>query len=269
MAVFQTTMYSNALHRLSEMTAIVPVEAPAMLPPEALAEYDKPLKTVMLLHGFSGTHTDWLYGSRIQELAMRHHIAVLCPSGENGFYVDDNHRDAWYEQYLCEVLAFARKVFPLSDKREDTALGGYSMGGYGAMRNGLKHPELFGGIIALSSALITDKLAEQTEQKDNPMATAAYYDHVFGRPDEILGSDRDTKHLAKLLAESDSPRPRIYMACGTEDFLIQPNNDFDAYLTGLGIEHEYVTTPGVHDWVFWDAQIEKALDWFYGKSKNA
>lgn len=268
MAIFQTTWFSNTLHRLTEMTVILPVEVNKSMPPQLQERDAGPLKTVMLLHGFSGTHSDWLYGSRIQQLAMKYHIAVLCPSGENGFYVDDEKRDALYEQYLCEVLEFGRRVFPLSEKREDTAIGGLSMGGYGAMRNGLKHPELFGKIIALSSALITDRLAQNTEQQESPMASAAYYDHVFGAPETIPGSDRDPKYLAKRLKESGGALPRIFMACGTEDFLLAPNNDFSAYLDSIGIGHDYRTGPGIHDWAFWDVYIEQALDWAYGESAS-
>ena len=82
MAVFRTTFFSNSLRRLTEMTAIVPVERAAGIPEELRAKSDSPMKTVMLLHGYSGTHSDWLYGSRIEQLAMKYHIAVLCPSGE-------------------------------------------------------------------------------------------------------------------------------------------------------------------------------------------
>ncbi len=219
MAVFHITMFSNALHRLTEMTAIVPVEINEGASAGQCPQPEGPMKTVMLLHGFSGTHSDWLFGSRIQQLAMKYHIAVLCPTGENAFYVDDTKRDALYERYLCEVLAFARKVFPLSEKVEDTIIGGLSMGGYGALRNGLRHPELFGGIIALSSALITDALAQQ---------------------------------------------PEIFMACGTEDFLLAANDDFSAYLDSIGVRHTYIKNPGIHDWAFWDAHIEIALEQFFG-----
>ena len=265
MAIFHVTMFSNALHRLTEMTAILPVEPGMEVPEEERKKPIEPLKTVMLLHGYCGTHTDWLYGSRIQELASKYHIAVLCPTGENSFYVDDWKRDALYEQLLCETLDFSRRVFPLSHKREDTVIGGFSMGGYGALINGFKHPELFSGIIALSSAAITDNLAKMETYESNPMASASYYEHVFGLPKEIPGSDRDLKFVAKTLAESDAPAPQIFMACGTEDRLVDASNDLSQYFQSIGLEHTYVKNPGVHDRAFWDAHIEKALEWFFGK----
>lgn len=266
MAVFQTTMFSNSLRRLTELTAIVPVEKAAGIPEELRCKEDAPMKTVMLLHGYSGTHTDWLYGSRIEQLAMKYHIAVLCPNGENGFYLDDRKRDALYEQHLCEVIEFGRRVFPLSDKREDTYIGGFSMGGYGALINGFKHPELFGGIIALSAAAITDDLAKMDSYEDNPnvMASPAYYEHIFGLPKDIPGSDCDLLYQAKKLAESDNPKPQIYMACGTEDMLVKSSDNLSEYLNSIGLKHTYVKDPGVHNWAFWDPHIEMAFEEFFG-----
>ena len=158
MALMETTFYANSLQRLTAMTVILPVEKPQMMTEQQRARCSGPMPVLMLLHGFSGIHTDWLYGSRIQELAQQYHVAVLCPDGENAFYLDDDTRDARYEQFLCEVVTFARDTFHLPAERALTTIGGFSMGGYGALVNGLKHPELYGGIIALSAALITSKV---------------------------------------------------------------------------------------------------------------
>ena len=67
---------------------------------------------------------------------------------------------------MCkELIEFTRTVFPISRERRDTTIGGLSMGGYGAIRNGLKHSDVFGNIIAFSSALLTDRLAAGMEQE--------------------------------------------------------------------------------------------------------
>ena len=262
MATFDVNFFSKSLRRLTRMTAIVPIEETQLIPGVPVPYKSKPFRTLVLLHGFSSNEKEWLHGSRIELLAALHNVAVLFPYGENSFYVDDTARDALYEQYVCrEILDFGRKVFPLSSKREDTTIGGLSMGGYGALRNGLKNSEVFGNIIAFSSALVTDKLAELEAHQDNPLATAAYYNHVFGKPTEIKGSDRDPKTLAKAVVEKGGQRPNIYMACGAEDFLIESNRSFSAYLNDIGLDHEFHVSPGVHNWVFWDEYIEKALLW--------
>ena len=214
MAVFDITLFSNMLHRQVPLTAILPVEE-LMIPGFPVTDKSKPFRSLYLLHGFSGTHTDWLRGSRIEQLAMMHNIAVFCPSGENSFYLDDTDRDALYEQYICkELIDFTRRVFPLSREPKDTYVGGLSMGGYGAIFSGLKHPEVFGSIIALSSALITDGIADIINQPDNPIARPSYYIHTFGQPETIKGGDADPKTLASKVLASGGPIPSLYMACG-------------------------------------------------------
>jgi len=264
MAVFTITFFSNALGRLTEMTAIVPVERPQQHGGGGKPAVE-PFRSVYLLHGYSGTHTDWIRGSRIEQLAMAHNVAVFMPSGENAFYLDDTIRGARYEQLLCEdIISFTRSVFPLSHRREDTTIGGFSMGGYGALRNGFKRNDVFGNIIAFSSAIITDSLAKMKPDTPNPIAPYSYYVHTFGKLDEVAGSDKDPKALAKKIVEEAKLVPNVYMACGTEDFGVENNRAFSRYLNEIGYNHEYKESAGEHNWKFWDEYIEKALIWLDG-----
>jgi len=268
-AVFDFTFFSTSLGRTTEVTAIVPAEAP-LFPGMAPHDPDKPLRSLYLLHGYSGSHADWLRGSKIEQLAQMHRIAVFCPSGENSFYIDDKVRGALYEQLICrELVSFTRRVFPISKERRDTSIGGLSMGGYGAIRNGFKNSDVFGNIAAFSSALITDGLARMPEQagaapEGNPpsgMMSPSYFIHTFGKPSQIIGSDVDPKALAKKLVDAGAERPNLYMACGSEDFLIEPNRSLHNYLLEIGYEHLYTEGAGTHSWAYWDEHIEKALNW--------
>ena len=232
MAVFEFSFFSSSMHRNTEVTACIPAGGP-MFPGTPPAP-KTPLRLLILLHGYSGSHADWVRGSSIDQLATMHHMAVFCPSGENSFYIDDPSRDAMYEQFICrELPKFAREVFHISDKVEDTFIGGLSMGGYGAIRNGLKNPDVFGGILAFSSALITDGISKMPDdpqpappgQGGGGMGMSiGYFIHTFGKPSKILGSDVDPKALAsRLMEDPNAIRPRLYMACGSEDFLTEPN----------------------------------------------
>lgn len=269
MAVFNFTFFSTSLGRTTEVTSIVPAEPP-MFPGMAPTDPNRPLRSIYLLHGYSGSHVDWLRGSKIEQLAQMHRIAVFCPSGENSFYIDDKARGALYEQLICrELIDFTRRVFPLSKERKDTTIAGLSMGGYGAIRNGFKNSDVFGNIAAFSSALITDGIDKMTEQppvaaEDNSppgMMSPSYFIHTFGKPGSIVGSDVDPKALAKKLTDSGDARPNLYMACGSEDFLIEPNRDLHKYLVDIGYEHHYTEGSGTHSWAYWDEHIEKALIW--------
>ena len=270
MATFTFTMYSHALHRYTDLTAIVPAEKPAF--PGVPFDPDKPFRTIYLLHGYSGSHADWLRGSRIQQLAQQHRIAVICPTGENSFYVDEPSRDANYATFLGEeLIEFSRRIFPLSRERKDTSIGGLSMGGYGAIRNGMKYNRVFGNIVALSSALITDGISKMPDELPPAPAGApqgggmgmspSYFIHCFGKPSKILGSDVDPKALASGLMASDGPRPNLYMACGEEDFLIEPNRSLHEHLVKIGYPHKYTEGHGTHAWEYWDPHIASALDW--------
>lgn len=239
----------------------VSVTIPLDAPPELGGNMPEKFPCLYLLHGYGGCQTDWLFGAPIRELSLKYKLAMVMPAIENSFYLNDDKRCAMYEDYITKELPeFICKVFPVSDKVKDTAIAGLSMGGFGALHSGLAAPETFGNIIALSSALITDEVANMKDGQGNQIAPYSYYVHTFGEPPSLLGSHNDPKALAKQLSEKNR-LPGIYMACGTEDFLIDKNRNFHEYLESLGVEHVYVEGSGVHDWKFWSEYIQKALEW--------
>jgi S-formylglutathione hydrolase FrmB len=261
MAVFQINFFSGALRRQVNMAAVVPVD----LPPEMKAP--ETFKPMYLLHGFTGSYLDWLTGFPLPRLAEKYGCAMFMPSGENGFYLNDGVLGYRYEDFICEELpAFCRRLFPISAKREDTTIAGISMGGFGALHSALAKPDMFGNVIAVSPALITGDVSrmKEGEMDSAQIAPYEYYRHVFGPPASLLGSHADPKALAKQLSVTPDKLPRLYIACGSEDFLIGPNRDFHAYLESLNIAHEYVEAPGIHDWNFFSAYFSKGLDWVNG-----
>lgn len=260
MATFQTTFFSHTLRRSVPLVVCLPIEAPPNVPQKEKVE---PFKTLYLLHGFSEGHNCWLHGSNIEALSRQHNLAVVMPAGENSFYLDDEAREALYGKFIGEeLISFTRKAFHLSHAKQDTSIGGLSMGGYGAIRNGLKYSCTFGAIMAFSSALITEDVSEMTEGSNNGIASYAYFEHTFGKPCNVIDSDVDCKALAKKLVESKKPFPQMYLACGSEDFLIEQNRSFSKFLKQINYPHTYIESPGVHDWVFWNEYIVKALDWY-------
>ena len=222
----------------------------------------KPLKTLYLLHGIFGNYTDWVNGTRIQAWAEANDLAVIMPSGENRFYLDDEKSGELYGEFIGkELVEFTRKLFPLSDKREDTFIAGLSMGGYGAIRNGLKYAENFGCVIGLSAALVHDTWKDADNSAPIFTFRRNYYEAVFGEYDKVKGSDKDPKALLLKLKEEGRPVPKMYLCCGTEDGLVTANRDFRDFLNENGVDLTYVEGPGKHDWVFWDTYIKKVLDW--------
>ena len=92
--------------------------------------------------------------------------------------------------------------------------------------------------------------------------TMEYRRQIYGEDLEgALVSDRNPKYLVETLSKAGIDFPKIYMACGSEDFLLERNLDFRALLLEHGVPHVYEQGPGGHEWDFWDTYIKKALDW--------
>ena len=144
MASITLSFHSEALERTVPLRALVPLEDAPRVPMPAL----------YLLHGLYGSEQDWFQYTRVMLWARAKGLAVFCPAGENGFYVNQADTGEAYMRYVGEELpAFTRRLFPLSSRREDTFIAGLSMGGYGALNAGLTYPETFGKVAALSAAL--------------------------------------------------------------------------------------------------------------------
>ncbi len=259
MAIIEVNFISKCLMRTVTFNAIIPVDK---FGPQAEDAEQKPLKTLYLLHGIFGNYTDWVNGTRIQAWAEANDLAVIMPSGENRFYLDDEKSGELYGEFIGkELVEFTRKLFPLSDKREDTFIAGLSMGGYGAIRNGLKYAENFSCVIGLSAALVHDTWKDADNSAPIFTFRRNYYEAVFGEYDKVKGSDKDPKALLLKLKEEGRPVPKMYLCCGTEDGLVTANRDFRDFLNENGVDLTYVEGPGKHDWVFWDTYIKKVLDW--------
>jgi len=263
MATFTVNFVSKSLNRTVTINVILPTDK--MLMPGMKPREDKPFKTLYLLHGVLGNYTDWLHGTRIQRWAEEKDLAVVMPSGENGFYVDQPWNMTYYGKFIGEELVeFTRKSFPLSHKREDTYIAGLSMGGYGAVRNGLKYHDTFGAIGALSSGFVVNEDLPKRRDEDARFfaETLTYAKAVFGQDLEAaLKTDVNPKVLVDQLKAEGAEFPAIYLCCGDEDHLLPVNKDFDQYLTAAGVEHTFEVGPGNHEWDFWDTYIKKILDW--------
>lgn len=256
MALVHVSAFSTSLHRTTEFHVLLPDGL------DRLALASAPV--LMLLHGYAGNHYDWLLGSEVADIAQQRGLVVVLPSGENHFYLDDEEMEEFYSRWIVdEVPEKVSTLFGIAREPKRWYLGGYSMGGYGALRNVLAFPDRFGGVIGLSSALITRGIAGMVPGTRTPYAGYGYYRRVFGDLDTLLGSDRDPEALVEGLVRRGAPLPRIYLACGTEDFLLEDNRRFQACLEHHGVPHLAVETAGGHDFAFWNAQLKASVAWMF------
>ena len=251
MALIQVNYQSKALFRTVPMNVILPADRFDADTDSYLNKPDRKYKTLYLLHGLLGNYTDWVSKTRIQTWAEEKNLAVVMPSGDNSFYFKS--RTPWndYGTFIGEELVdITRRMFPLSDKREDTFIAGLSMGGYGALRNGIVYSNTFSHVVGLSSAIhLFEDLSEE--------ANIGLFDNLK----EAAESNLNPKVAVKEMLDEGRKIPGIYMSCGCNDDLLSVNEDFRDYLKEKGINVTWDEEDAGHEWYFWDSQIKKVLDW--------
>ena len=254
MVLFRGDIKCKSLQRRTSISVILPADNIHFLQ-DAEEIVPKPYRTLYLLHGLYGSDDIFLANTSIQKFAEDNGIAIVIPCGENSFYVDNPKAHAYYGEYVGqELLDITRNIFPLSHRREDTFIAGFSMGGYGAVRNGLKYHENFSKIGMISAALITDDIVNYTED-GNVLRSRDFYESIFGDLDELKGSDMDPKALIERCPNV----PDIYMACGEDDFLFEKNIDFHEFLKDMDIDVDFVKASGEHTWEFSEKYIKEFI----------
>lgn len=225
-------------------------------------EYSKrKMKTLFLLHGYTGDAWNWVP----EHLAEKYNFAIVIPSGENAFWLDGISTGHQYCKYVGEELIdYVRKTFGLAQKREDTYIMGFSMGGFGALHTALYYPDVFSKTAGLSSALIVHEVAGMTDGKGNDVANYEYYRECFGEPSELLESRNNPETLVRLIKSEGKEMPEIFISCGTEDFLIENNRQFHNFLESEGVKHIYDEESGIHDMVFWSKCVDKYIPMMFG-----
>ena len=251
MALIQVNYSSQALFRTVPLNVILPADRFDADTDRYLNGKEHKYKTLYLLHGLLGNYTDWVSQTRIQKWAEEKNLAVVMPSGDNAFYIDAGTPWNDYGTFIGkELVEITRRMFPLSEKREDTFIAGLSMGGFGAIRNGIVYSETFSHVAGLSSAVhIFEDISGEDERG------------LFGDMEAASKTDKNPYVAVEEMLSAGRPVPRFYLACGTQDDLLQPNLTVRGFLQEKGIEVFWDEEDRGHDWDFWDSQIRKVLDW--------
>jgi len=217
--------------------------------------------TLYLLHGLSDDHTAWTRWTSIERYADRKKIAVIMATTGRGFYVDAAKGPRYEEFFAHELPAIARSFFRLSPYREDTFVAGLSMGGYGAFSLALGNPRLYAAAASLSGALDL----EERFRKDLNFAPGTELGQemelIFGDTAAFKGGPYDLCARLEAAVSAGNDLPALFQCCGTEDFLYSGNLHFRDHARALGVPLTYEESPGTHEWGYWDASIQRVLDW--------
>jgi len=230
---------------------------------------DGPFKVVYLLHGLHGNQGTWNDYTMLPYFSKEYNAIFVMPEVGRSFYCNQKYGYPYYTFISEEVPQIIKKIFNISVKREDTAVMGCSMGGYGALKIALSKPEQFGFCGAISSACIELKPFLDL-LRTNPAAFANIDEQAKEIMNElyiIYGDDveyQPENDIAVLIKNfpANKPKPVIYATCGTEDNLRAENLKLKDYMKGTAFNFTYEEWTGAHEWYFFNEALKKTLEFW-------
>ncbi len=197
------------------------------------------------------------------------------------FYSSSPTIGDWEGFIARDLVSYIDSHYRTIAKRGGRGLSGHSMGGYGTLRIGMRHPEVFAALYAMSPGLLPDLPDAETAKKQlgrmaagdiksvsgnsengtqakasawapNPQKPPYYFDLPFdaeGRPVPMV-ADRWTSNSLLATVDQNVPALKSFRAIaldvGNEDGLAASNTQFDESLKRLGVAHTYEIYPGTH-----------------------
>ncbi len=229
---------SAAIGGLLRYRAIVPTTQPGQR-----------LPVLYFLHGANSDPAQVMDSSRIVGLAAAQRLIVVLPDGQYSYFTNARHRShaRWEDAMTQDVARDVEKRFPVLTDREHTGIAGISMGGYGAIKIALKHPERYVFAATMSGAL------DVTQRKPSfaRIQQSIRLWRIFG-----LHAERSDEDVFQLLRRSQAlKQTHWFAACGEKDPLYDVNVRFARQMQAHGAEFELRTLPGGHDWNTWNAEL--------------
>jgi S-formylglutathione hydrolase FrmB len=242
-------LYSKLMDRAMPYRIVIP--APT-------SHDNRRFPVIYLLHGLTGHFDNWTDRTKLAKYASEMNVIIVTPEGEDGWYTDGvtNANDK-YESYIVkELIPEIDKRFRTVADRKNRAIAGLSMGGYGALKFGIKYPEMFSLAGSFSGALGAAAFPS-TGPNSGRMKSLNI---IFGPMDSDTRKANDIfKMIREITPEKAKALPFLYIDCGTEDFLFQNNRDFIDLLVQKQVPHEFRQLPGGHTWPYWEKQVQEFL----------
>lgn len=213
-------------------------------------------KVLYLLHGLSDDASAWGRYSSIETIAGIYGLVVVMPSAGRSFYIDQPNGQKYFTYLTEELPRYLEDVFGIKPRREGTFIAGNSMGGYGAIKAALLHPELYSAAASFSGVLAIAilQLLPQTDPRRAEFAL------LFGELENLVGGEHDPAVWLERAAKHPSRVPRLYLSVSRQEDIYPLSGMFHAACRSAGVWSDYHEDDGAHDWFFWDRQIKRFLE---------
>ena len=226
---------------------------------------------VYLLHGLGDDETSWLEYGQITQFADKAvesgetvPMIFVMPEAFRTYYVNDYKGSFLYQDmFVKEMVPHIDSLFRTISDKQQRALMGYSMGGFGALILHLKHTDIFGTAVPLSISVRTDEqyMTEDASGWDDQ------WGRLFGEPG-FKGADRITDyykknspfHVLSKMTAAEMKNLNIYIDNGDkEQTLCRSNEELHILMRKMKFPHEYRVREGGHSFEYWVSALPNAL----------
>lgn len=285
MSEFNIELYSQKLSGPTEVTIIVP-NVPTDANPAEFYAGEQKYKVLWLFHGGMNGGRDWLRNSNIARYCVERSVIAVIPNAPNSDFANHPHfADGYHfsDFFFEELMPMVQNWFPASKDPKDHFLSGYSMGCQTVYVYGMLHPELFGGLIPLSSPPLDYSFLEPYRELNSiefrraalgdPVTFHAAYGPPAGLHTKELNQiakfptvgdflDSMEHSRARFMEAAKAGRiPPIYLPGGSGDRALAAFKEY-ADAQGVSCITYDITDTFAHNFVFWDAAIQRGMDHF-------
>lgn len=256
----------------------------AVLLPESYEQGHRRYPVLYLLHGHTGNYLSWLtYAKLPADTATRLEALIVLADGGNGFYTNWHgakgaEPNRWEDAIAEDLVGAVDARWRTSSGREHRAIGGLSMGGYGAVSIALRHSKRFSFAFSSAGALAFPSRAqeeiragtldwnapEQWSKDERPPAD------VSGFATQTQRTPRGTVFSTEAQARAVDPfvlaetmnvqaMPYIHLDCGLDDGLLPETLRLFEVLRRRGAAHSLTLLPGDHETPYWAQAFEHTL----------
>lgn len=238
---------------------------------------------VYLLHGHTGNYTSWIsYAQLPIQLATQYHCILILPDGGNSWYVNwtgqtDGKPHRWEDMLVKDLVPDVTKKYRTLVGKQNRAIGGLSMGGFGALAVGLKNPDLFGFVFSSAGAInfcrnIKNEMARDTVDWNSPQLWSdgdrvtdvkGFSTQRERTPQGLVfktAADADAYDPYLLLAKADTASlPYLHIDCGNRDDFVKDAFEFIQIVKTKTNRYSFITLPGEHEVPYWSQSIAHTL----------
>ncbi len=258
--VLEDSLYSSSLNSMSKYFIILPKE---------YTKNQERYPVLYLLHGLGGDYSNWVKLTNLVRYSDKYRMIIVCPDGKNGWYSNSVlMKDANFEDHIMkDIIPGVEKKYRTIQSRFYRGIAGLSMGGYGAIKFGLKYPGTFIFAAGMSPSIqFPEGLLDSSIVARWAKTSTTNLRELFGTQRTDAWNENDIFYLVQRSAHAAPPY--FYCSVGSQDGIVELpglTHDLAAALRKKSIPFEMHEMPGGHDWKFWDSEIAIVLQRFNEK----